>query len=165
MRLIARLLLAVAVVLGATSCNDSNDQRVPLRTVRIFFITPGQWDVYGVSGATQWRVFTKSNPVQPAGFPYTALSATGFGGVLLVSDVLGAPMAYDLGCPVEAPQVVRIQVDTQAMVGRCPVCGSTFNIFYDGNALSGAAAENHWPLRRYRVLMPGPSGETAYITN
>lgn len=146
------------------ACNNDNQNRIPYATVRLSFLTPGEWGLYGVSAACTYNEFVKPS-IKPSGFFYTALSETGYGGVLLVANTLGEPMAYDLSCPVEAQRNIRITIDDENKIGICPKCGSTFNIYYHGDALSGEAAQNRYSLKRYRVLMPGPQNEFAYITN
>ena len=81
----------------AASCKHLDDDRVPVMPVNIVFATPADWDVYGVSGALSYKNFIRERRV-PASFPYTALTYTGYGGVLLLCDVQGAPQAYDLSC-------------------------------------------------------------------
>ena len=55
--------------------------------VRIPFATVGDWHTYGVGGATdggELHPSQRRHHGTPAGYPYTGLTATGFGGVLLV---------------------------------------------------------------------------------
>jgi len=168
MKILSRLMLSVAcasILAALTACSDTGNRRIPPAPVRIAFATPGDWVVYGVSGAATYRIFIK--PSQPANFPFTALTETGFGGILLVSDVLGAPRAYDLSCPVEARRDVRVQVDTDRMIAECPRCHSTYDVFEYGAALSGEALSlgRDGNLQHYNVLMPGPGGEYALVRN
>ena len=89
MKSLARLtviaLTLTALILMTGGCNDVDSHRIPLATVRVNFSTVGDWNIYGVAGAATTRRFIRqANGVsEPIGFPYTALSATGFGGVLL----------------------------------------------------------------------------------
>ncbi len=177
MKLLAPLMaltLSLAALLPLGGCNDVDTQRIPLATVRINFATVGDWNLYGVAGATSTRRFirpAKGNS-EPIGFPYTALSATGFGGVLLVAPYIysGNPLdgtltAFDLACPVEQRADIRIEVDHVHNNARCPVCGSTYDIFNgNGMPLSGPAAEDRYGLRRYRVG-PGTTGLYLVISN
>lgn len=150
---------AVAVVAAAVSCHHLDDDRVPPAPVLIQFNSVADWDVYGVSGAMSWRRFIKSERL-PLNFPYTAMSATGFGGVLLCCDVNGNPVAYDLSCPVECRSDVRIYIDEDALVAECPKCHSTYDVFsLWGHPLSGEAAECGYGLRRYTVR---PCGMNEY---
>lgn len=139
------------VTLLAVSCSSIDDERIPPYNVYLNFPSEADWITYGVSGAMQHRNFVKSLR-EPAGYPWTAMSATGFGGVLLCTDYNGTPVAYDLACPVECKQDVRIVVDDKEAIGRCPVCGSTYDIYgTHGYPLSGPAYENHYGLQVYRV--------------
>ena len=93
----------------------------------------------------------------PVNFPYSVSMYTGYGGVLLVGDLYGNPVAYDLSCPVECSPDVRIVVDYDHNDAYCPVCGSSYDIFSGlGNPTGGRAAEMGWGLRHYRVVQaPG----------
>lgn len=163
------LIPVVAAVMSA--CDSANDERIPSMAVRIAFNTAGEWNLYGIAGATDSRRFILSER-QPSGFPYNATSATGYGGVLIVGQFsysgnpqTDPPMAYDLACPVEMKPTVRITVDRDKLVGRCNKCGSTYDIFEGfGGPLSGPAATSRYALRRYRVST-GSQGQCVVVTN
>lgn len=147
-------MVLISLLASVASCHRIDDHRLPPVAVNIVFTTPGMWTTYGVGGPTDTREFIRtSTMVIPAGFPYSVASATGFGGVLLAVDYNNMPVAYDLSCPYEAKANVRIKVDTEHLDARCPVCGSTYDIFGGmGRPLSGPAARNGYGLTRYRVL-------------
>lgn len=137
--------------MGAASCHRVDDDRIPPYPCYIPFNTVGEWNVYGVSGAGVYRRFIKSERI-PSDYPYSAVSATGFGGVLLIGDAYGGTAAYDLACPVEARADVRITVN-DAMQGYCPRCHSTYELITNyGYPLSGPAATDGYALRRYMVV-------------
>lgn len=164
MRAIARIHTAVAGLLLATaalcSCHTIDDDRIPAVPVHIEFPTVAQWNIYGVAGATDYRYFILEKR-QPSNFPYTAMSYTGYGGVLLVSDVLGNPKAFDMSCPVECKRDIRVEIDTEKMLARCPHCGSTYDVFsLAGHPVAGPAAEKAYGLRNYYV---GPGRGGAYM--
>ncbi len=135
-----------------TSCHSLDDERIPVQPVNIVFPTVAEWNVYGVSGAMTWKSFIRQDRV-PANFPYTASTYTGFGGVLLVCDVLGNPQAFDFSCPVERKQNVRVFINTEhEHLAECEECGSRYNVFsLLGHPVSGEAAEKGYALRRYKV--------------
>lgn len=134
-------------------CHHIDDDRIPVMPVYIPFSSVGVWDLYGVSGAGQYRYFIKSEG-KPSNYPYTVTSATGFGGVLLMSDIHSQPVAYDLACPVECKATTRIAVDSDELIARCPVCGSTYDVITNyGYPLSGPAAERGYGLQRYNVSL------------
>ncbi len=141
----------LAVLAMCTSCHSLDDDRIPYAPVSLAFYTVHDWDTYGTPSALDHKRFIIQERI-PSNFPYSASMATGFGGVLLVGDVLGEPRAYDLACPVEAKSSVRISVDKETMLAECPVCHSTYDIFsLAGHPVSGKAAEKGFGLRVYRV--------------
>lgn len=148
MRIIAA---ACAGLLLLAACDSVDDQRIPSVPVHLDFPTVGDWQQYGVSAALESRIFIKAQRL-PAGYPYAEVSATGFGGVLLVGSFDNVPLAYDLSCPVEVSPTVRVVVDTEENVARCAKCGSTYDVFRTGVPLSGPAAEKGYALTRYQVV-------------
>ena len=158
MKLLRAMLVAATGAIVATGCTHIDDDRIPLVPVRIAFNNVGEWNVYGVAGAGDYRRFIKQERV-PEGFPYTAMTYTGFGGVLLICDIHSNAVAYDLACPVECRADVRINVLKEELKAECPVCHSVYDIVTNhGQPLSGPAAEKHYGLRKYYVG-PGSAGE------
>lgn len=158
------LFVVLLVTLPLVGCDRLDDERIPVAPVHVSFTTVADWNTYGIGGALDHRRFIKEERI-PQNYPYSAISATGFGGVLLVGDVNGVPVAYDLACPVECKREVRISLDTDEMIGECPVCHSTYDIFsLGGHPLSGRAAEMGYGLRRYTVG-PGGGGEYMLVSN
>jgi len=146
-----------SMVWCATSCNRIDDNRIPSVGVQIVFTDVAVWNQYGVGGAMQYRYFVRQLN-EPKGFFYSATTYTGFGGVLLVDDAYGNPMAYDMACPVECRADVRVAIDKDKNVAECPVCHSTYDVFSNlGSPLSGKAADKGYGLRRYNVYLTGAS--------
>ncbi|MCM1336470.1 MAG: hypothetical protein NC187_05480 [Candidatus Amulumruptor caecigallinarius] len=142
-------LVAVSTLSG---CDKADDERIPSSAVYLPFTT-GLWNVYGVAGAGSWGYYSKSQG-EPQGFPYAAMHETGFGGILLVTDYLGSPVAYSAACPVERSN--RFHLDVTDVEGKsvamCPECGSTYDVFANqGTPLSGPAHEKKYALTRYKV--------------
>lgn len=146
--------LLVCSMSGIAACDSIDDTRLPYAPVNITFANAGMWNTYGIGGALDTRAFILTpTSREPANFPYTASSATGFGGVLLVGDYYGNPVAYDMACPVECRSDVRVYVDTESQTAECPKCHSTYAIYENfGHPLSGPAAENGYGLQRYKVM-------------
>lgn len=149
---------AAAVLAVAAGCDTVDNKRLPEVPVQIVLSDPGGWITYGVSGAMQSRRFVRALKI-PADFPYTTTTFTGYGGILLVSDVFGNPLAYDLACPVECNADVRVEIDKDAMVAKCPKCKSTYDVFSNqGAPLSGEASRLGYGLTQYNVYHnPGVS--------
>ncbi|MCM1450284.1 MAG: hypothetical protein NC082_08065 [Clostridiales bacterium] len=152
------LFFFTCLVALSTACDHIDNDRIPPAPVRLSFNTIAEWNTYGVPGALDYRRYIKSER-QPANFPYTALSQTGFGGILIVGDILGAPKAYDLSCPVECKTDVRIVVDEEASKAYCPKCHSVYDIFTNyGVPLSGPAHDYGYGLQQY-YIGAGSQGE------
>ena len=158
----------MAVILILPGCQSVDDDRIPNMPVNIVLSDAGTWNTYGVSGFGSSRRFIISLR-EPSGFPYTQTSATGFGGVLLISGMdpytatTDVPLAYDLSCPVEMKSDVRVEVEGELYNAVCPVCGSKYDVTMGGGApLSGPAAsgERKYGLRRYACY---PSGNGGYV--
>ncbi len=161
-RLLA-LLASAALLLTSTACHTLDDDRIPPATVNIAFATVAEWNVYGVSGAMDYRVFSREERL-PSGYPFLATTHTGYGGVLLVADVLGSPRAFDRACPVECRSNVRVEIDSKTNHAVCPVCHSEYDVFsLGGHPVAGEAARKGYGLRPYRVG-PGRSGTYMLIS-
>lgn len=160
------LLAIISLAAAITSCEKIDNHRIPSVSVNITFNTIGDWQRYGVAGACESRNFIRSQG-QPSGFPYTVASYTGYGGVMLVCDPNGEYTAFDLSCPVERKPDIIIRHDTDnpiAGIVKCPECGSTYNIYAGGGAVSGEAAKMHYGLEVYHVFVGSPSIPYARIT-
>ncbi len=158
------LYLIAAMLILFPSCESINDERIPPVAVNFEISNQGLWDIYGVHGYGQYRTFIKQERV-PSNFPYTALTYTGFGGVLLISgrsgDDYNSPLAYDLACPVEARNDVRLSIDPQSFEAYCPKCRSRFDVCENnGMPISGEASKRNYGLQRYRVLPSSLGGYT-----
>lgn len=127
----------------------------PDAKVYIPFFTQSQWEVFGVTSACTWRFF--SLPMnKPANYNYGENTATGLGGIFLVSDVGGNALAYDAACPVEAKADITIWLNSETGIARCASCGSEYDLFQLGGfPVSGKAAELHYTLKRYEVHFSG----------
>lgn len=146
------LLLAVATI----GCDSGDRDRIPAAAVRVEFASQSMWDQYGVSGSYIHRRFILSQKL-PAGFPYTASSATGYGGLMLVTNEHAVPFVYDLCCPVEINSSIRIEFDEDNFCLRCPKCGSTYDIS-TGGPMSGAAKDGRYFLQSYNIAPYGTAG-------
>lgn len=139
-----------------SSCEQLNDDRIPAMAVNVSLDNAGLWAAYGVHGFGEPRYFILSGKErQPAGFPYTYGSATGYGGILLIGGqnvYTGdtSPLAYDLACPVERMPEVRVEVDPLTFDAVCPVCGSHYNVVEgNGAPISGPAKSMHYAMTHY----------------
>lgn len=141
-----------------SACNSVDDNRIPYADVHLTFHTVGDWNIYGVKGSaadSRRYIFNQKEHV-PSDFPYTVLDRTGFGGILLVTDVIGETLAFDLACPYECRANVRVEVPQGELYAQCPECGSTYDVFTNfGKPRSGPAADKGYSLTRYSVISGG----------
>ena len=167
------LIVSLMVLLSAvSSCNQVDDERIPSLPVYINLSGAGMWNSYGVSGVGIARNFINwQGVVSPAGFPYNANTYVGFGGVLLIGGIdpftsaPNVPLAYDLSCPVERKQTVRVAVDPGNLEAVCPECGSRYDVVTAGGAPVGGPAltgKYKYGLRRYYC---DPESSGGYIVH
>jgi hypothetical protein len=77
---------------------------------------------------------------------------TGFGGILVYTGFDGEYYAFDLSCPYEAKQDIRV-IPNGIGQAVCEGCGSVFDLGYGiGNPSSGKAKE---ALKRYKAVLSG----------
>ena len=166
LRIIFGALSLLSLSATATSCHSIDDERLPPVNVNITFNTIGDWQLYGVAGAGDYREFIRSQRL-PAGYAYKVSEYTGFGGLLLTCDPDGEYLVYDLACPVEANANVRIEIDSDnplAGVARCPKCGSTYNLYGYGAPMAGEALKLNYGLQKYHIRIGSPTPPYAVIT-
>ena len=89
--------------------------------------------------------------------PYTLSSATGYGGLMLITNEHGVPYVYDLCCPVEINSNIRIEFDENNLCLRCPKCGSTYDIT-TGGPMTGTAKDGRYFLQSYNIAPYGSAG-------
>lgn len=155
MKILPAIVWLIAASLAIVSCDKIDNHRLPPANVNLVFSTIGDWNVYGVSGPGMSNTFIKEQHI-PAGYFYKESEFTGFGGLLLVCDPIGNYIAYDLACPVECKSTVRVQWQTdtdEAGILICPQCGSRYNAYGFGAALSGPAVDYRYGLETYSVMV------------
>ena len=85
MKRTGNILILLLITIIATSCDGGDRDRIPAAAVRVEFANQAMWDQYGVSGSFIHRRFILNQKI-PAGFPYTLSSATGYGGLMLITN-------------------------------------------------------------------------------
>lgn len=161
------MMASAALLSAAVACNQVDDDRIPSLPVYINLSGAGMWNTYGVAGIGLSRSFINAGGVaSPSGFPFTANTYLGFGGVLLIGGIdpftsePNVPLAYDLACPVERDQSVRVTVDPDNFEAVCRKCGSRYDVVMAGGSpVAGPAltGDVKYGLRRY-VCSPDYGG-------
>ncbi len=151
MKAFVKSLLFGLLLTAMAACESVDSQRIPALNVSVDLSNAGLWQVYGVSGYGQCRIFDRSKHL-PADFTFTERTYTGYGGVMLVYGING-PVAYDRACPVEVDKNVTLYFDSETLDAYCPKCGSRFNVCEaDGVPTQGTALENRYGLQRLSVV-------------
>lgn len=146
----------VFTIIGLSSCESIDDERIPPVAVRLELNNQGMWDTYGVHGYGDYKYFIREEK-KPANFTYTDLTMTGFGGILLIcgsnNGDYNSPLAYDLACPVEAKFNVRLQIDRSNFEAYCKKCGSRYDVCEgNGRPISGEALNRQFGMKQYHVF-------------
>lgn len=159
----------LAAALALVSCETTDDNRIPAYPVQIMLDNPGLWNTYGVSAYGQSRNFIRQTGT-PSDFHFLESTYTGFAGILLImgmdpfnaGDII--PLAYDLSCPVECKEYIRVHIDHSTLEAICPQCGSHYDVTMGGGTPTAGPALDGTPryaLQRYHAY---PSGGGYIIT-
>jgi nitrite reductase/ring-hydroxylating ferredoxin subunit len=87
------------------------------------------------------------------------IERVGFGGVLVVHALDDQFHAFDLACPYEVNQGVRVAADENNLFAICPKCGTKYDIAFGSGAPDGVSK---YYLKRYTVT---GSGTQLTVTN
>ncbi len=135
------------------SCDDAFESNIPSMRVSANFNTYTTDPELATPGG--YKRITKINNEAPY---------IGFGGLLVVRGFIdNAVFAYDLACPVERKQTVRLEMKDDVKLC-CPECGSEYDGIFYGNTLpsSGKAKEQKLQIRRYATSC---SDNMIYVRN
>ena len=146
-----RIAIIALIAVAMAACTKVENHRIPYSSVNIALDNTGLWDTYGVHALGDCRIFNKSQKI-PANFAYTAMTFTGYGGVMLVAGVDNTPLAYDCCCPVECAPGITLFFNSE-LEAECPTCGSRFDVINGtGSPLSGEAHEKAYGLTIYHAF-------------
>ena len=76
----------------------------------------------------------------------------GFGGVLVVHNMLDEYKAFDRTCPYEINAGITVEVDNEVLYAVCPKCGTTYEIGIGAGIPNGQSKHG---LRQYNVTLNG----------
>jgi len=134
------IVLALIINLSLAGCNDNYYSSIPDFPVSLDLNLTSTYPTFRNS-INQSLTFTK---------PIFTTDRIGFGGILIYTGFDGEYYAFDMSCPYEAKQNIRVYPNGlgQAI---CEGCGSVFDIGYGiGNPSSGKAKET---LKRYKTSL------------
>ena len=144
MKALRNMLLWLTLTLLLIGCQGEVQYATPLR--------PVHYPIY--FGSAEGRTLIPVGGYLRITRPSTAISAIGFGGILVIHGFAGSGMAdyyyaYDLACPKELDPAVSLMVSDK-LEAVCPKCHSRFSIVYGGGLPIQGPAQS--PLLPYRVL-------------
>ena len=136
--------LFLCAVLLLSSCSENTTSTIPDHPVRLQLDLRGEYNMLlGSFGAS--LVFDKR---------IKETDRIGFGGVLVCTNYEGKYLAFDLACPYEAKQNVRVKVDGFYAV--CDECGSQFDIYTSEFAFPDKGPSKQG-LKKYKTAL-SPNG-------
>lgn len=145
-RYIFCILTLTAILSG---CNDNYISSIPDYPVRLQLNLTSTYPTFR-DNPNSYLIFDK---------PIQATDRVGFGGVLAYVGFDGNYYAFDLACPYEAKQSIKVTPNDLGQVV-CETCGTVYDISFGiGNPVEGPSKEI---LKRYKTSM---QGDVLYITN
>lgn len=148
MKLFRNLFFILCIAATLQGCNDNPVSSIPDYPVHLQLNLTTTYPTFKNS-VNQFLLFEKRR---------FETDYTGFGGILVYTGFDGNYYAFDMACPYEAKNSIKVYPNEigQAI---CKECGSVFDISYGiGNPVSGAAKE---VLKRYKTSV---SGDILYIS-
>lgn len=130
------------LVISFAGCNDNVISSIPDFPVYLDLNLTSTYSTFRNS-TNKFMLFEK---------PVIATDRIGYGGILVYTGLDKEYYAFDMSCPYEAKQNIRVYPNDlgQAI---CEGCGSVFDIGYGiGNPSSGKAKET---LKRYKAIFNG----------
>jgi len=146
--IVKHYLFVLLFAITLSGCNDNVVSSIPDYPVYLALNLTTTYPTFRNS-INQYLVFKKAVLVT---------DMVGYGGILVYTDLTGDYCAFDLSCPYEAKQTIRV-VPNEVGHAVCGGCGSVFNISDGiGEPLSGQAKQT---LKRYKTTL---SGDMLYVT-
>jgi nitrite reductase/ring-hydroxylating ferredoxin subunit len=135
-------LALITLTVFLSGCYDNYVSSIPNAAVRLQLNLTSTYPTFK-DNPNSYLVFDK--PVQ-------ATDRVGYGGVLVYVGFDGNYYAFDLACPYEAKQNIKVTPNDLGQVV-CETCGTVYDISYGvGNPTEGPSKET---LKRYKTSLEG----------
>ena len=145
-----RILIACCILMFAFSCGFEEN---PIPSVPVYLNLDITLEDKELRPIPSYKEYTPKNINIGLG------ERSGFGGVLVVHNILGGFNAFDRTCPYEVSQSITVEVDNEVLYAVCPKCGTKYEIGGGTGAPSGLSKHG---LRQYSVTA---NGNKLYIRN
>lgn len=139
----------VTLIVILSGCDDNYISSIPDYPVRLQLNLTSTYPNFK-DNPNSFLIFDK--PVQ-------ATDRVGFGGVIVYVGFDANYYAFDLACPYEAKQSIKVKPNDLGQLV-CETCGTVYDISYGiGNPVEGPSKEI---LKRYKTSL---QGDILYVTN
>lgn len=143
--------IPIFVLFAFFSCENDDQLRIPDVPVYLELDLNGRFSTF--RNAYDTVVYDHNTPK-------TVKDYIGFGGILVNVGYDGRTyFAYDLACPYEVDQGIRVYPDESGMKAVCRSCGSEFEIWNGTGMVSKPPSK--WNLKRYKTRV---SNGIVYVT-
>ena len=143
MVLMRRKLIIFCIIISAYSCKVEEN---PIPLVSVYLNLDLTFEDKELKTVPSYKEYTIRNINIGLG------ERAGFGGVLVVHNMLGEFKAFDRACPFEASSSVTVVVDDEILYAVCPKCGTKYEIGVSSATPSGSSKHS---LRQYSVILNG----------
>ena len=129
------------------ACDENMSSTIPYAPVNLTLDLSGVDNV--LNGSLSYKEYT---------VPQLATDRLGYGGILVINGLGENTInlyAYDLACPNEGQQSVKVKPNSNGLNATCPKCNAVYYIAKSGFPESGS---KFW-LRQYQVI---PISDTKY---
>lgn len=122
-----KVIVAVVLLLGMVSCGDTYQSDIPNMRVRME-IDLLQSPYFKINESTYFLEVK-----QPSKYN----EYVGYSGLIIGYTVLNGFCVYDLCCPIEAQQNVRVSIQKESWKAVCSQCGSEYDLMNNGVLTKG----------------------------
>ncbi len=140
-----RFLFLFLLLLSLASCEKNYVSQIPYAPVN--FAIDLRYQDKDLVGILNYKTFTS---------PRNAGEYVGFSGILIVCGFDNVYYAYDLCCPHEARQDIKIIPNNEG-TAKCNKCGTEYEIGYGTGRPAGIS---EYSLRKFNIR---PNGQELYI--
>lgn len=135
-------LLVSVITMLTLSCQENQRSPIPDYPVSLKLDLAGEYSTFRGSSCEAHTFIT----------PILAADRLGFGGILVCTDLYSNYCAFDLACPYEAKNNIRVHPDGLKAV--CDSCGSQFDICETGLGVV-SKGPSKYPLKKYQARVSG----------
>ena len=138
-----RILIICGIFILSFSCNVKEN---PIPIVGVFLNLDLTFKDKELKAIPSYKEFTNKNINVGIG------ERAGYGGVIVVHNMLDEYKAFDRTCPFEIDRNVTVEVDNEVLYAVCPKCGTKYEIGISSGIPNGKSRHS---LRQYNVIISG----------